>query len=57
MYNRSMTNNTKENTMFNIQFKDTKAIVWTGTWEQYLIDFNGGLDEDNSKTFEIVPAK
>jgi hypothetical protein len=52
-----MTNNTKENTMFNIQFKDTKAIVWSGTWEQYLIDFNGGLDEDNSKTFEIVPAK
>jgi hypothetical protein len=54
-----MTNNntTTENTMFNIQFKDTKAIVWSGTWDQYLIDFCGGLDEDNSKTFEIVPAK
>ena len=43
--------------MFNIQFKTTKQVVWTGTWDQYLIDFNGGLDEDNRETFEIVPAK
>ena len=48
---------TKENNMFNIQFKTTKQVVWTGTWNQYLIDFQGGLDEDNLETFEIVPAK
>jgi len=49
--------NTTENKTYNIQFKDTKAIVWSGTWEDYLIDFDGGMDKDNSKTFEIVPAK
>ena len=49
--------NKKVRTMFNIQFKDSKEIVWTGTWDQYLIDFQGGLDEDNRETFEIVPAK
>ena len=43
--------------MFNIRFKTTKQIVWTGTWEQYLVDFCGGLDEDNRETFEIVPAE
>jgi hypothetical protein len=50
-------NNTRKNNMFNIRFKITKQIVWTGTWEQYLIDFCGGLDEDNRETFEIVPAE
>ena len=43
--------------MFNIRFKTTKQVVWSGTWDQYLIDFQGGLDEDNRETFEIVPAK
>ena len=56
---REQTTNTnkKVKTMFNIQFKTTKQIVWTGTWDQYLIDFQGGLDKDNLETFEIVPAK
>ncbi len=42
--------------MFNIRFIATKVVVWTGTWQEYLTAYNGGLDEDNQKTFEIVPA-
>lgn len=37
-----------------IRFIETKAVVWQGTYADYVRDFNGGLDEDNRKTFELV---
>ena len=43
--------------MYNIRFIDTGIVVWAGTWAEYVRSFNGGLDEDNQKTFEIVPVR
>ena len=46
---------TLEKTMIiQIRFINTKVVVWEGTWAEYLHDYNGGLDDDNCKTFETV---
>ena len=37
-----------------VRFKDSKEIVWQGTYNEYTEQFCGGLDEDNQKTFELI---
>lgn len=37
-----------------IRFIDTKQIVWEGTYADYVQCFNGGLDEDNQKSYEVI---
>lgn len=37
-----------------VRFIDTKVVVWEGTYGEYVEAFNGGLDEDNQKSFEVI---
>ena len=54
MYNRSMTNNTKENIMVQVRFIDTKTVVYSfANWAEYSEPFPMGLDKDNAQVFEV----
>ena len=40
-----------------VRFIDTKEIVWIGSIINFIRGFNGGLDADNKKVFEIIVEK
>ena len=52
-------NNTTKGNAMNVivRFIDTKEIVWTGAAIDFIREFNGGLDADNKKVFEIIVEK